>query len=99
MNLPLLIGGATTSKVHTAVKIDENYSGNVIHVLDASKAVAVAGKLLNVNSKENFVNEVASEYETIRVQHKRKNNNQNLISIVEARKNKLVLDWGKIQIT
>ncbi|MBK8943880.1 MAG: methionine synthase [Ignavibacteriae bacterium] len=97
--IPLLIGGATTSKVHTAVKIDENYSGNVIHVLDASKAVAVAGKLLNANSKQNFSDDIAKEYELIRIQHNKKNNNQNLISLDYARKNKLELNWSEIEIT
>ncbi len=68
--IPLLIGGATTSKTHTAVKIDENYDGPVIHVLDASRSVAIASTLLSpdTQSKENLIAEIASEYEKVRIQ-------------------------------
>ncbi|MFZ1289926.1 MAG: methionine synthase [Melioribacteraceae bacterium] len=98
IKIPLLIGGATTSKVHTAVKIDENYSGPVIHVLDASKAVAVAGKLLNENTKYDFENNVSDEYNLIRDQHSKKYDSYKLISLEEARKNKLKLNWDEVEI-
>ena len=66
MTMPLLIGGATTSKVHTALKIDPAYEGPVIHVLDASRAVGVASKLLSDTQAEDYVAEVASEYVAVR---------------------------------
>ena len=56
-NIPLMIGGATTSQKHTAVKIEENYSGPTIHVIDASRAVGVVGNLLNENERENFIDD------------------------------------------
>ena len=59
-DIPLLIGGATTSKKHTAVKIEENYSGPTIHVIDASRAVGVVSKLINNETRENYVKEVQS---------------------------------------
>ena len=65
-DIPLLIGGATTSKKHTAVKIEENYSGPTIHVIDASRAVGVVSKLMNDESKENYTKEVRAEFEQIR---------------------------------
>jgi 5-methyltetrahydrofolate--homocysteine methyltransferase len=65
--IPLLIGGATTSKVHTAVKIAPNYSGPVVHVLDASRAVGVAGSLLSDGLKEQFVADTKAEYEEVRI--------------------------------
>ena len=65
-DIPLLIGGATTSKKHTAVKIEENYSGPTIHVIDASRAVGVVSKLMNNESKENYTKEVRDEFEKIR---------------------------------
>ncbi len=70
--IPLLIGGATTSKIHTAVKIDEKYDGPVIHVHDASKAVAVSGQLLKDESKEVFMNDISNEYDKLRENHKKK---------------------------
>lgn len=66
MNLPLLIGGATTSKAHTAVKIEPQYEHPVIYVTDASRAVGVAGKLLAPNLKSAYVAEIREEYEKVR---------------------------------
>ena len=72
INIPLLIGGATTSRVHTAVKIEENYTkGQTIHVLDASRSVTVVEKLLG-NSSEEFVTNIKTEYEKVRVNHANK---------------------------
>ncbi|MCF8261725.1 MAG: methionine synthase [Melioribacteraceae bacterium] len=90
--VPLLIGGATTSRVHTAVKIEPNYSGPVVHVLDASRSVPVAGDLLN-NNRDNFVEKTKSEYEDIRVQHANRSNTKEFLSLKEARKNSLNTDW------
>jgi 5-methyltetrahydrofolate--homocysteine methyltransferase len=94
--IPLLIGGATTSKTHTAVKIDENYDGPVIHVLDASRSVAIASTLLSpdTQSKENLIAEIASEYEKVRIQRNSLRSEKRMLSYTDARKNKLALDWS-----
>ena len=86
MTMPLLIGGATTSKVHTALKIDPNYDGPVIHVLDASRAVGVASKLLSDTQRDGYVTEVADEYTHVRDARSGKAAKQ-LMSIEEARAN------------
>lgn len=90
---PLMIGGATTSKIHTAVKIDQQYSGAVIHVLDASKSVAVASQLLSDETREKFADDVSNEYEKMRHEHANRKSTVEYISLEEARKNKLVVDW------
>ncbi len=93
VHIPLLIGGATTSKVHTAVKIEKELpSSPTIHVLDASRSVPVAGRLLG-DKKQNFVDEVQSEYQTIRKNHLQKTQKKNYVSIQDARKNKFPIDW------
>ncbi|GIT64995.1 MAG: hypothetical protein Ct9H300mP23_06220 [Nitrospinota bacterium] len=66
-NIPLLIGGATTSRKHTAVKIEKNYSGPTVHVIDASRAVGVVGKLMNKNEKPDFVATVRDDFKQIRL--------------------------------
>ncbi len=86
MTMPLLIGGATTSKVHTALKIDPNYEGPVIHVLDASRAVGVASKLLSDTQRDPYVVEVADEYEHVRDARAGKAEKQ-LLSLEDARAN------------
>lgn len=91
--VPLLIGGATTSRIHAAVKIDPNYSGAVVHVLDASRSVPVAGSLLGKDSGPIYINEIKSEYEKLREDHKNRKQDRNWISIDESRKNKFNIDW------
>ncbi len=86
MTMPLLIGGATTSKVHTALKIDPAYDGPVIHVLDASRAVGVASKLLSDTQRDDYVAEVADEYTHVRDARAGKSASV-LLSIEEARAN------------
>ncbi len=93
LKLPLLIGGATTSRVHTAVKIAPNYSGPTIHVLDASKSVGVAGNLINNENKEIFIEKIKAEYNIIRDNHAQKNSDKDFLPLEEARNNKLILDW------
>ncbi|MBD1211094.1 MAG: methionine synthase [Ignavibacteria bacterium] len=93
MTQPLLIGGATTSRTHTAVKIAHNYGGTVVHVLDASRAVPVAGSLINPETKEKFNADVKAEYEKIRTDYASRQSDKNLIPIAAARKNKLNL-WA-----
>jgi 5-methyltetrahydrofolate--homocysteine methyltransferase len=91
MTMPLLIGGATTSKVHTALKIDPAYEGPVIHVLDASRAVGVASKLLSDTQRDDYVAEVASEYVHVRDARAGKGQSE-LLPLAEARANGFVID-------
>jgi 5-methyltetrahydrofolate--homocysteine methyltransferase len=93
LKIPLLIGGATTSKVHTAVKITPNYEGPVIYVPDASRAVTVAEKMLGGDSKA-YHNTVLLEYDRIRTHHELQTATKRMVSIDAARKNKLVLDFS-----
>ena len=95
MKQPLLIGGATTSKIHTAVKIEPNYNHPTVHVLDASRSVPVASSLLNPKNKEKFEADIRAEYEMMRERHKGKQVIKDYLTIENARKNKLQLDWAK----
>lgn len=92
--IPLLIGGATTSKTHTAVKIAQHYKGPVVHVLDASRSVPVAGSLINDELRDEFMKNLDEEYEKIRVQHAGKQAVKEYIDIHKARANKLKLDFN-----
>lgn len=91
LDIPLLIGGATTSKLHTALKIAPVYNAPVIHLKDASLNAMVASKLLNENLKDSFVQEVNNQYESLRQSGKA--DKRETISLEEARKNKLDLEW------
>ena len=93
IDIPLMIGGATTSRIHTAVKIDPMFSGTTVHVLDASKSVTVVSTLLNRDKKESFVNELKAEYEMMRENHKGRKSAIEYVSLEEARKNKTKIDW------
>ena len=96
-SIPLLIGGATTSKTHTAVKIEPNYKrGIALHVLDASRAVSVASSLLAEDKKvtENYVADVRKDYEQVRVLRGNRKSSKKYLSLREARKNKTVLNWA-----
>ncbi|HKQ37184.1 MAG TPA: methionine synthase, partial [Verrucomicrobiae bacterium] len=90
--LPLLIGGATTSKAHTAVKIAPNYDNGVVHVLDASRAVGVVGSLINRDQKTTFVTNIRTEYEKIRAQHQT-HKEKPLLPLEEARKRRTRIEW------
>ncbi|MHA8073484.1 methionine synthase [Aquirufa sp. HETE-40SA] len=92
--VPLLIGGATTSRIHTAVKIDPHYSGPVIHVLDASRSVPVAGRLMQseLTSQEIF-NEIKTEYAELRTAHAARQQEKNYLSIDQARAKSSGIDW------
>ena len=99
VHIPLLIGGATTSRVHTAVKIEKELpSSSTIHVLDASRSVPVAGKLLG-NNKVDYLNEIRSEYEKLRKYHFDKKDQKSYLTIKEARKNKFPIDWKNFNST
>jgi 5-methyltetrahydrofolate--homocysteine methyltransferase len=100
LNIPLLIGGATTSRIHTAVKIDPNYSSSVIHILDASRSVPVVSNLLNQNptEKEKFTASIKNEYKNLRDEYLQKKSEKKFISIEQARKNKTEIDWKKSNV-
>jgi len=93
MDLPLLIGGATTSRLHTAVKIDPEYEGSIIHVLDASRAVSIAGDVISKERKGGVKIDVKKEYAELRKQHEERQNKKPILSIEEARSNKVEIDW------
>jgi 5-methyltetrahydrofolate--homocysteine methyltransferase len=95
MKIPLLIGGATTSRVHTAVKIEPHYSGTTVHVLDASRSVPVVSSLLSDDGKEKFETELKADYVRIREHHNRNKAEKELISLEEARKNKYQVSWNQ----
>ncbi|MDD5201297.1 MAG: methionine synthase [Terrimicrobiaceae bacterium] len=91
--LPLMIGGATTSKAHTAVKVQPHYANGVVHVLDASRAVGVASALLNPGQRPVFLQQLDAEYEALRVEHAGRAKEKPLLSFAEARANALRIDW------
>ncbi|MVW55991.1 methionine synthase [Sphingomonas sp. MAH-6] len=91
MTMPLLIGGATTSKVHTAIKIAPAYKGPVVHVLDASRAVGVASTLMSDTQKDGFVEKTAAEYDAVRRAREGKGQNE-LATLAEARANAFAFD-------
>jgi 5-methyltetrahydrofolate--homocysteine methyltransferase len=95
LKIPLLIGGATTSRIHTAVKIDPNYSGAVIHVLDASRSVPVAGKLIqSAESQATVLADIKAEYAKLREDHAKRGGEKAHISLEAARNNKAKIDWS-----
>jgi 5-methyltetrahydrofolate--homocysteine methyltransferase len=97
MKQPLLIGGATTSRTHTAVKIAPQYDSVVVHVLDASRAVPVAGSLINPELRGKFAADVKAEYEKVRTDYASRQSDKTLLPIAEARRNKLNLWNGAVK--
>lgn len=93
MKQPLLIGGATTSRIHTAVKIAPEYDNGVVHVLDASRSVTVAGTLLNKDNKQEFINDTKEEYIKIKENFDNKKTVKQYISYQDALNNKVNIDW------
>ena len=91
--IPLLIGGATTSRVHTAVRIEPNYRGGVIHVLDASRSVGVAGRLVAETARKRLLRQTGKEYEKLRGRHAGKSGEGDRRSLDEARVHKAHFDW------
>ncbi|WP_413454050.1 methionine synthase [Erwinia persicina] len=91
--LPLLIGGATTSKAHTAVKIEQNYSGPTVYVQNASRTVGVVSALLSSTQRDEFVARTRKEYDTVRIQHGRKKPRTPPVSLAVARDNDFTFDW------
>ncbi|AXP81215.1 Methionine synthase [Mariniflexile rhizosphaerae] len=97
-SLPLLIGGATTSKAHTAVKIDPQYKNAVVHVNDASRAVTVVGDLLNKKTANAYVANLKKDYDEFRTKFLKRGKEKSYISINEARKRKFKIDWQTSEI-
>lgn len=91
--VPLLIGGATTSKIHTAVKIEPQYHGAVVYVADASRAVGVAGSLLSKDTKAGYIKDIKDDYEAMRVKRASNRREKKSASLAEARVNKVPSDW------
>jgi 5-methyltetrahydrofolate--homocysteine methyltransferase len=91
--LPLLIGGATTSRAHTAVKIAPHYHESTVHVLDASRAVGVVNSLLNARQKAAFDTKTRAEYEALRKAHSAKTREKKLLTLEQARANRTPIDW------
>ncbi len=98
MNIPLLIGGATTSEIHTAVKITPQYSAPVIHVRDASRSVGVSASLISEEQKQNYADTIKEKYQKLKEQHDAKKTESKYISYQEAIKNKLNIQWSESDI-
>lgn len=97
-DIPLLIGGATTSKVHTAVKIDEHYKrGQAIYVLDASRAVTVVSSLLS-DKRDKYISDIQEDYVKMREMHAKKRNEKAMLSLEDAQKNKYPVDWSAYSV-
>ncbi len=96
--VPLLIGGATTSRIHTVVKIAPNYSGATVHVNDASRSVTVVGNLLNKDTREQYIREVAGDYAQTREAYLKKQTHKTFTGIAEARVQKTPVDWASTEI-
>ncbi|EDP72565.1 5-methyltetrahydrofolate--homocysteine methyltransferase [Flavobacteriales bacterium ALC-1] len=97
LDIPLIIGGATTSRAHSAVKIAPNYSNTVVHINDASRAVTVVGNLLKNDSKI-YKNQIREEYDLFREQFMKRGKKKEYLSIEDARKNKFQIDWNTSEI-
>ena len=98
MEIPLIIGGATTSKIHTAVKLNEHYNNSIVHVIDASKSVGVLNNLLSEES-ENYCKEIDREYNDIKENYLKRKSQKRFLSLKEARNNKLVTNWEEYKVS
>ena len=97
LNLPILIGGATTSKAHTAVKINDNYEHPVVYVPNASRSVSVVSNLLSDELRPKFLEQIDKDYERVIEQHKRKHNKTQYLTFEQAKANQFKADWGNYQ--
>ncbi|MFY8188238.1 MAG: methionine synthase, partial [Flavobacterium sp.] len=97
IKIPMMIGGATTSRAHTAVKIAPEYNATIVHVNDASRAVTVASNLLQPETKATYAKNLREEYDHLREGYLNRSKEKNFLTIAEARKNKLQLDWTNFQ--
>ncbi len=96
-SVPLLIGGATTSRAHTAIKIEPHYTGSTVHVVDASRAVGVVSQLLSDTQKAEYTENIRKEYQVLRERHKNRKSENEFISLKEARENKFIADFKPIK--
>jgi len=97
-NIPLMVGGATTSRAHTAVKIEPHFSNNTtVWVKDASRAVGVAQKLISDRQRDEFATEIRAEYEAVRIQHAGRRSQIKWLNLAQARKNKESIDWDNFE--
>ncbi|GMQ28449.1 methionine synthase [Algoriphagus confluentis] len=94
LQIPLLIGGATTSRIHTAVKIDPVYSGTVVHVTDASKSVPIAGEAISEETREAYRFQIKETYRQLREDHEAKQSVKQMVSYEQAKANPVELDWS-----
>ncbi|MFL9843031.1 methionine synthase [Flavobacterium rhizosphaerae] len=97
ITIPIMIGGATTSRAHTAVKIAPEYKETVVHVNDASRAVTVAGNLLNNTTKTGYAKNIREEYDKLREGYLNRSREKDFLSIADARTNKFKIDWDTFQ--
>jgi len=97
--IPLLVGGATTSRIHAAVKVAPNYSGAAVHVLDASRSVTVCSNLMNRDTRDNYIQTIKDEYEMAREAHLNKRSDKRFVNIEEARSQKLELELNRVVAT
>jgi 5-methyltetrahydrofolate--homocysteine methyltransferase len=97
LTIPLLIGGATTSRIHTAVKIDPMYSGTVIHVTDASKSVPIAGESISEETKDAYKLQIKETYRQLREEHEAKQSVKQLVSYEQAKANGAEIDWSAFE--
>ncbi|OOG72792.1 methionine synthase [Algoriphagus sp. A40] len=97
LKIPLLIGGATTSRIHTAVKIDPVYSGTVVHVTDASKSVPIAGEAISEETKESYRVQLKETYRVLREEHEAKQSLKQLVSYTEAKANPVEINWSSFE--
>ncbi|MCH7409717.1 methionine synthase [Belliella sp. DSM 111904] len=97
LTIPLLIGGATTSRIHTAVKIDPVYSGTVIHVTDASKSVPIAGESISEETKVTYHKQIKETYRQLRIEHEAKQQVKQMATYQEAKANPVFIDWENFE--
>ncbi len=97
ITLPLMIGGATTSRMHTAVKIAPQYDDGVVHVLDASRSVTVAGSLLSADQKPSFLENIKAEYDKLKTDFGNKRSAKQVLPFIEAQQNSTSINWANYQ--
>ncbi len=99
MHKPLLIGGATTSKLHTAVKVAPRYTGPTVHVLDASRSVSTVGAIISDEHRASFMASIEREYEEVRMRYASRNGSHELLSLEDAQSNAVAIDWETAPIS
>lgn len=98
LTIPLLIGGATTSRIHTAVKIAPHFSGTTVHILDASRSVPAVNSLLSKETSQDYSNKIKEEYQKVREDYSKRQSEKNIIPIEKARENHFPVDWSNVTV-